>query len=266
MPRSGGGILRWSPPSLNCWRSDDCTLSRFSTSPSISEVFRASSGGSPTASPISRGNAVAIDPIELKLSGDTYETARCATPAPITGTPRHRKTGGRGAARRTGLPAELGGRPRGSARFRTEPAAAGTAAQIQQTIELAKLQEIAEALIREEDVRTGSRPGPGPDADRHLVGARAKAVVEDGEGLWIAKFNRPDGRWNNARVERAMLELAKTCGVSVATSRVETIGGKDVLLVKRFDREKTDKGYQRARMISGLTLLRAEEAAEMGDR
>jgi hypothetical protein len=61
-----------------------------------------------------------------------------------------------------------------------------------------------------------------------------------------------------------MLELAKTCGVSVATSRVETIGGKDVLLVKRFDREKTDKGYQRARMISGLMLLRAEEAAEMG--
>jgi hypothetical protein len=50
----GGGILRWSPPSLNCWRSDDCTLSRFSTSPSISEVFGAPSGGSSTASPISR--------------------------------------------------------------------------------------------------------------------------------------------------------------------------------------------------------------------
>jgi|SRR4051794_40919250 serine/threonine-protein kinase HipA len=97
-----------------------------------------------------------------------------------------------------------------------------------------------------------------------MGGARAKAVVENGEGLWIAKFNRPDDRWNNARAERAMLELAKTCGVSVATSRVETIGGKDVLLVKRFDREKTDKGYQRARMISGLMLLRAEEAAEMG--
>jgi HipA-like C-terminal domain len=270
----GGGILRWSPPSLNCWRSDDCTLSRFSTSPSISEVFRASSGGSSTASPISRAETPSLSirsnsssrAIPAKRRASAACSARCATPAPITGTPRHRKTGGRGAARRTGLPAELGGRPRGSARFRTEPAAAGTAAQIQQTIELAKLQEIAEALIREEDVRTGSRPGPGPDADRHLVGARAKAVVEDGEGLWIAKFNRPDGRWNNARVERAMLELAKTCGVSVATSRVETIGGKDVLLVKRFDREKTDKGYQRARMISGLTLLRAEEAAEMGDR
>jgi serine/threonine-protein kinase HipA len=170
------------------------------------------------------------------------------------------KTRGRGAARQTGLPAELGGRPHGSARFRTEPAAAGTAAQIQQTIELAKLQEIAEALMREEDVRTGEA---AQVQDLMLIGtsmgARAKAVVEDGEGLWITKFNRPDDRWNNTRVERAMLELAKTWGVSVATSCVETIGGKDVLLVKRFDREKTDKGYQRARMMSGLTLPRAEE-------
>jgi serine/threonine-protein kinase HipA len=137
-----------------------------------------------------------------------------------------------------------------------------------QTIELAKLQDIAEALMREEDVRTGEG---AQVQDLMLIGtsmggARPKAVVEDGEGLWIAKFNRPDDRWNNTRVERAMLELAKTCGVSVAISRVETIGGKDVLLVRRFDREKTDKGYRRARMISGLTLLRAEEAAEMGDR
>ncbi len=136
------------------------------------------------------------------------------------------------------------------------------------TIELAKLQEIAEALMREEDVRTEEA---AQVQDLMLIGtsmggARPKAVVEDGDGLWIAKFNRPDDRWNNTRVERAMLELAKTCGISVATSRVETIGGKDVLLVKRFDREKTDKGYQRARMISGLTLLRAEEAAEMRDR
>jgi serine/threonine-protein kinase HipA len=39
-----------------------------------------------------------------------------------------------------------------------------------------------------------------------------------------------------------------------------------VLLVTRFDREKTAGCYLRARMISGLTLLRAEEAAEMRDR
>lgn len=82
----------------------------------------------------------------------------------------------------------------------------------------------------------------------------------------IAKFNHPNDRWNNTRVERAMLELARMCGVTVATSRIETVAGKDVLLVKRFDREQTEKGYTKARLISGLTLLRAEEFPESRDR
>ena len=33
-----------------------------------------------------------------------------------------------------------------------------------------------------------------------------------------------------------------------------------MLLVKRFDRDKTAKGYTRARMVSGLTILRADES------
>ena len=63
-----------------------------------------------------------------------------------------------------------------------------------------------------------------------------------------------------------MLQLARKCGISTAESRIEKIAGKDVLLIKRFDREKTPKGYTRARMISGLTLLRADEAPEMRTR
>ena len=136
------------------------------------------------------------------------------------------------------------------------------------TLELAKLQEIAEALMRQEDLKTEEA---AQVQDLMLLGtsmggARPKAVVEDDEGLWVAKFNRPDDPWNNTRVERAMLELAKTCGISVATSRIETVGGKDVLLVKRFDREKADTGYTKSRMISGLTLLRADEAVGARDR
>jgi serine/threonine-protein kinase HipA len=93
-----------------------------------------------------------------------------------------------------------------------------------------------------------------------MGGARPKAVVADDDGLWIAKFNRPDDRWDNTRVEHAMLRLARQCGISTAESRIETVGGKDVLLIKRFDREKTVDGYTRARMISGLTVLRADES------
>ena len=42
-----------------------------------------------------------------------------------------------------------------------------------------------------------------------MGGARPKTVVEDSEGLWLAKFNRTDDRWNHARVEHSCLELAR---------------------------------------------------------
>lgn len=92
-----------------------------------------------------------------------------------------------------------------------------------------------------------------------MGGARPKAVVEDDNGLWITKFNRPEDKWNHARTEHAMLVLARACGIESAESRIVAVGGRDVLLVKRFDREQTKGGYLRARMISGLTLLRTED-------
>ncbi len=95
-----------------------------------------------------------------------------------------------------------------------------------------------------------------------MGGARPKAVVETDNALWVAKFNSPKDRWNNARVEHAMLALAKQCGISVADSRIESVAGNDVLLVKRFDREHTDNGYLRYRMISGLTALRTDDMAQ----
>lgn len=128
-------------------------------------------------------------------------------------------------------------------------------------LDLEKLQELAAALVNKE---IPSDP-EAPQVQELLLlgtsmgGARPKAVVEDNEGLWIAKFSRDDDRWNHPRVEHAMLRLARMCGISTAESRLETVAGKDVLLIKRFDREKTDEGYLRARMISGLTALRAEE-------
>lgn len=99
-----------------------------------------------------------------------------------------------------------------------------------------------------------------------LGGARPKNVVEDEDGLWVAKFPHPDDRWNNTRVEGAMLALARECGLRVAQSRVQVVGGRDVLLIKRFDREKKDGGYLRHRMVSGLTVLRTEDSHRDRDR
>ncbi|MGV7219199.1 type II toxin-antitoxin system HipA family toxin [Bradyrhizobium sp. UFLA05-112] len=134
------------------------------------------------------------------------------------------------------------------------------------TPELAKLQEIAEALMREQDVKTEEA---AQVQDLMLLGtsmggARPKAVVED-DGLWIAKFNRPDDRWNNTRVEHAMLELAKACGLRVVESRIISIGAKDVSR-QALRSHEDGQGITRSRMISGLTVLRADEAVEMRDR
>ena len=94
-----------------------------------------------------------------------------------------------------------------------------------------------------------------------MGGARPKAVVDDDGALWIAKFNRKDDKWNSARVEHAMLKLARACcGLTTAESKIATVGNRDVLLVKRFDREESGAGYTRARMVSALTLLRAERS------
>jgi serine/threonine-protein kinase HipA len=122
------------------------------------------------------------------------------------------------------------------------------------TLQLTKLQATALVVLQTDKPLTNDEA----EQVRKLLlrgasmgGARPKAV---------AKFNRPDDDWNVARVEHAMLALARACHIGTAESRVETVAGKDVLLVKRFDREKADDGgYLRHRMVSALTLLRADE-------
>jgi serine/threonine-protein kinase HipA len=75
-----------------------------------------------------------------------------------------------------------------------------------------------------------------------------------------------------------MLTLARACGLMTADSRVVDVAGRDVLLVKRFDREKTDAGYRRARaadwglspaydltLAVPVSLERRDLAMECGD-
>lgn len=138
--------------------------------------------------------------------------------------------------------------------------------QFNRTLDLAVLQNTAEAIINNEPDQIKKHH------DHHQVrelllqgtsmgGARPKAVVEDNSALWIAKFSSPTDRWNQPRVEHALLRLAKTCGLNVADSKIIDIAKKDVLLVRRFDRDICDQGYQRHRMVSALTLLQSEDSA-----
>ncbi len=137
------------------------------------------------------------------------------------------------------------------------------------TLELEKLIHLADAIIADKEIAKGVEADQVEDLlliGTSMGGARPKAVVEDDDELWIAKFNCPDDKWNFARVEHAVLMLARTCGIQSAESKVITVGDRDVLLVKRFDREKTNDGYLRSRMISGLTLLRTEDTHQHRDR
>jgi serine/threonine-protein kinase HipA len=218
---------------------------------------------------LENAQAVPIDPVALKLTDTTYETAQLNG---VFGALRDAGPdfwGRRVIEKHAGKPMlgemdyllESPDDRAGALGFGLSNRPPAAKREFNKTLDLERLQNLAEALIRDE---LPNDPAAPQVQDLLLLGtsmggARPKAVVSDEGGLWIAKFNRQDDRWDNTRVEHAMLRLARQCGISTPESRIETVGGRDVLLVKRFDREKTESGYTRARMISGLTALRADE-------
>ena len=220
---------------------------------------------------LARPDAVEIDPTELKLAARTYETTvmngsfgalRDAAPDYWGRLIIDRHLARANVDEMTYLlhsPDDRAG-ALGFGLGQTPPAPLRT---FNRTLDLAKLQEAADRLLADEDA---SRVPDAEQIERLLLletsmgGARPKAVVEDKAGLWIAKFNKPQDRWNMARVEHAMLKLAKLCGIAVTEAQVIVVGDRDVLLVKRFDREKIEGGYTRARMVSATTLLRTDDS------
>jgi serine/threonine-protein kinase HipA len=222
---------------------------------------------------LERPNAVALDPVELKLSPRTYSTAALDG---VFGALRDASPdywGRRVIQRhlRKAQPGELEyllyspDDRAGALGFGHNQIPPAPKRSFNQTLDLAHMQSIADAIVANEELPADAAHEQVENLiliGTSMGGARPKAVVEDDDGLWIAKFNRPDDPWNNARVEHAMLNLARACGLSTAESRLKSIAGRDVLLVKRFDREKTQAGYLRSRMISALTLLRSDETHE----
>lgn len=226
---------------------------------------------------LERPNAIALDPVELKLAPRTYSTValggvfgalRDASPDHWGRLVIQRHLGNAQPGEMTYLLFSPDDRA-GALGFGLNQTPPAPRRSFNQTLDLAKLQATADAIVADDN----GAGGVGQDQVEKLLvigtsmgGARPKAVVEDGDGLWVAKFNRPDDPWNSARVEHAMLLLARACGLVTAESRVVEVGGRDVLLVKRFDREQSPQGYRRARMVSALTLLRAEDTYQSRDK
>ena len=92
-----------------------------------------------------------------------------------------------------------------------------------------------------------------------LGGARPKAMVEDGDKKFIAKFSSSSDTYNVVKAEFIAMSLAAMAGLNVAPVRLAHVAGKDVLLVERFDRLHTNDGWQRKAMVSALTIFGLDE-------
>jgi len=92
-----------------------------------------------------------------------------------------------------------------------------------------------------------------------LGGARPKALIDDDDKKYIAKFSASNDVNNVVKGEFVAMRLARCAGLDVASVKLTQGLGKDVLLIERFDRNLTEAGWTRKGVVSGLTLLRLDE-------
>lgn len=121
-------------------------------------------------------------------------------------------------------------------------------------VEMPRLLGAAERVTadneRDEDLRLILAPGSS------LGGARPKASVRDHDGhLAIAKFPHRDDDYDHVRWEAVALTLAADAGLAVPQWRIEQVGEKPVLLLRRFDRT----GTARIPFLSAMSMLGAQD-------
>lgn len=92
-----------------------------------------------------------------------------------------------------------------------------------------------------------------------LGGARPKAMIESGEHKYIAKFSSSTDTYNVVKAEYVAMRLAARAGLNVAPVLYRNTAGKDVILIERFDRIRSDAGWQRRLMVSALTIFGLDE-------
>lgn len=220
---------------------------------------------------LSNPDAIEIDPVELKLEQAPYETV---------------KLNGFFGAIRDAMPDYWGRRViehhtndrildefdylmhgpddrAGALGFGLNVVPPAPSRHFNKTLDLETIQLVADSILNNEPLKL-NHPSDEKQIKELLLqgtsmgGARPKTVVEHNKALWLAKFSASTDLWNQPCVEHGLLKLANKCGLKVAHSKVIEVGGRSVILVKRFDREKQDAGYERYRMISALTVLKSE--------
>lgn len=92
-----------------------------------------------------------------------------------------------------------------------------------------------------------------------IGGARPKAMITAGDRKCIAKFSSQADIYSVVKAEFIAMRLAARAGIAAAPVALQHVGGRDVLLIDRFDREKAARGWRRRLMVSALTLLGLDE-------
>lgn len=92
-----------------------------------------------------------------------------------------------------------------------------------------------------------------------IGGARPKALIEDNNRKLIAKFSTSNDIYNVVKAEYIAMRLASEAGLNVAPVELTRAMGKDVFLIQRFDRVKSESGWYRKAMVSALTILELDE-------
>jgi serine/threonine-protein kinase HipA len=215
---------------------------------------------------VSHSGAFSLDPVSLPLqpSGRRYRSEQFHPPLSVFDDAlpddwgrailtRALKSEGRKPS-----PAEMLLRMQGAGPGALQFTAHATAPTISTTLQSTALDAL---LMAAREFEAGNLSGESA-AFRQLLegssragGARPKALIHDNQGEWVAKFpsQARDGIHDVVGLEATCLELAARAGLSVPESRLQLVGGKRVLLVRRFD--VTSQGG-RLHMISMRTLCR----------
>lgn len=115
---------------------------------------------------------------------------------------------------------------------------------------LSAAEHVADDTDTDEELKLLFAPGSS------LGGARPKAsVIDKDKHLTIAKFPRRDDEYNTVAWEAVALSLAQRAGIEVPAARIEMVDGKQVLLLKRFDRD----GTHRVPFLSAMSMLGAKD-------
>ncbi|GGH05140.1 phosphatidylinositol kinase [Glycocaulis albus] len=92
-----------------------------------------------------------------------------------------------------------------------------------------------------------------------IGGARPKALIDDANSKFIAKFSASNDTYSVVKAEFIAMKLAAACGLNTAHVALTRAASKDVLLIERFDRTLTKNGWTRRAMVSALTMLGLDE-------